>query len=190
MIPISIPPETEKIVENGIRKVLSEFLFNISEKYEHIDFQTVCKKYLPPDNLNTIVNMDDLYSFSIRELQMLLASRGCKHLSGAKKTLICRLWKILHPYPQNITKIVNVPWNKKAHDPQKWSSVWATRHNHIGKSVPKGTPNSHLYKIDTFHEPNIVFFETNKEYIIEGTFDPLLKEIHFGSFPESLKQNY
>ena len=187
---IAFEKENSDIITNGVRHILCEFLYELSKEYSNLKFADLCGKYLPPDNLLKIENMKDLHECSIKQLQMFLASRGCIHLSGAKKTLISRLWKIVHPYDQEVSEIKNVKWDRKKIDPTKWTSMWAIKEDCVGKEVHCSTPNAKLYKIDEKQSPPMVFFETNKEYIIEGTYDKEKKQIQFGKIPDNFKQEY
>tara|TARA_B110000914_G_scaffold225308_1_gene245593 strand:- start:1417 stop:2004 length:588 start_codon:yes stop_codon:yes gene_type:complete len=186
---IVLNEETSEVITQGLRSVLCEFLWDVCLKHKNISFQEVCNKYLPNDNLKQIQNMNDLYQYSIKELQMLLASNGCPHLSGAKYTLIQRLWKIIHPYTRDIQKSVPIPWNKEEHKPNEWSSVWAVRDKDEGKCVSASTPNASLYKIDNSQSPPIVLFETSKNYIIEGIMDDN-NMIRFGKYPKNITKRY
>lgn len=183
MTVIALSENADRIISQGIRTVLCEFLFDICSKHRKLEFSELCKRFLPPDELKNIKSMEDLRNYSIRELQMFLAGRGCRHTSGAKSTLIERLWKILHPYNRDIQKLVPLEWNREKNNPEKWKAIWAIREANVGKCVDSKTPHAQLYKIDSTYTPPLVLFETSKEFIIEGVFDIRKEAIIFGKYP-------
>ena len=189
---IVISSKSTQVLNNGVRRVLIEFLYDLSQEYVNIDFHTVLKKYVPGKNpLSSVQNMSDLYSFSIKELQIFLASYGCKYLSGAKVTLVNRLWKFIHSYSYDSKNVIAVDWDKSKNKPSSWKSIWVIREkNNVGKCVSSQTPHATLYKVDTKQSPSLVYFETNTEYIIEGTYDDLKKQVKFGNIPEVIKREH
>lgn len=141
-------------------------------------------------NYKYVENMGDLYKYSIKYLQQALQQCNCNHLSGAKKVLIHRLWKIIHPSSLKDDKIEYLDWDKNVIDPTQWDTIWVNRIGNTGTIMldfdtcktdwRASSQQPILLKVDNSHSPPIVLSETHKEYILEGILDKPKQLVRFG----------
>lgn len=182
-------------VHERFKDVVAEFLLGLSEKYEECSYKDLADQYLPKDNVEKYESMKHLRELTIKELRFALARRDNCHLSGSKDVLIERLWKMLHPVKLEASdKIEYVEWNKKQTDPDSWPAIWVHRKGSIGTviknpwdsvSIENKRPPV-LLRVDLSYDPPLAFSETTKEYIIEGEYDPIKKQVFFGNVPDRI----
>ena len=143
-------------------------------------------------DIKYVENMDDLLSYTIKELQQALQEHQCKHLSGAKRVLVNRLWKVMHPSSIKNEKLEYLEWDKNEINPRRWETIWVVRNGQVGHIVKYSDVLKHkhpllLLKVDFSHSPPIVFSETHKEYIIEGVFNKSKQTVRFGETPSHIQ---